>query len=368
MPWTTPTLGQVRSMTKNFVLSQLHAVSMIPNSVTRVMSDAMSGAAFLCLLYVDWLSNQLLPDTAESVWLDRHGTLWLTNADGSKGRKLGTYASGVITMTGTFGTPVPYGTQLTGGISGILFQTQEVATIGAGPTPISVRALSVGAAGNLAAGSGMTLAVAIAGVDGQATVVSMDGGTDPETDDELRARVLERIQNPPMGGDADDYVEWSLAVGGVTRAWSAPNEMGIGTVTVRFMMDDLRSTNDGFPLDDDVAAVQAYLDTVRPVCVKDFFVEAPIAYPVDFTIADLEPGDAGTRAAVAVSVANMLHDKAAPGYALNGVLQPAQTIYAAWVSDAILNTIGVVSFDLNMADVPMPDNGHMAVLGTITYT
>ena len=81
----------------------------------------------------------------------------------------------------------------------------------------------------------------------------LDGGTDEETDEELRARVLRRIRQPPMGGDAYDYVAWALAVPGVTRAWCSPLEMGIGTVTVRFMMDDLRADNDGFPIADDIA-------------------------------------------------------------------------------------------------------------------
>jgi len=34
--------------------------------------------------------------------------------------------------------------------------------------------------------------------------------------------------------------------------------------------------------------------------------------------------------------------------------------------DAILQTPGVISFDLAMADHPVPDNGHMAVMGAAT--
>ena len=40
-----------------------------------------------------------------------------------------------------------------------------------------------------------------ANASGSATVIQMDGGTDDENDDELRVRVLRRIQQPPMGGD-----------------------------------------------------------------------------------------------------------------------------------------------------------------------
>ena len=116
----------------------------------------------------------------------------------------------------------------------------------------------------------------------------MTGGADQETDDELRVRVLDRIRKPPMGGDADDYVAWALSVAGVTRAWCSPLEMGMGTVTVRFMCDDLRASNGGFPNASDVAAVQAFLDTVRPVAVKDIFVLAPTPQPISLAVRDLD--------------------------------------------------------------------------------
>ena len=86
-------------------------------------------------------------------------------------------------------------------------------------------------------------------------MVELDGGVDTENDDDLRARILFRIHQPPMGGDADDYVAWALSVPGVTRAWAA-TEMGIGTVTVRFMMDELRADQDGFPNGDDIVMVE----------------------------------------------------------------------------------------------------------------
>src|ERR1700754_757893 len=107
MPWATPTLKEVRRLTRDYVTSQLGASSMIPNSVLRIMSDSMSGLAHLTLLYIDWLSKQLLPDTAETEWLDRHGVIWLTNADGSKGRKAASFAQGRVLMTGVAGRIIP---------------------------------------------------------------------------------------------------------------------------------------------------------------------------------------------------------------------------------------------------------------------
>lgn len=367
MPWQTPTLTELRTLNRNNVVAQLRSVPLIQNSGLRITADANAGLAYLALLYLDWLARQLLPDTAEGPWLDRHANIWIG------GRKQAAFASGSITVTGIPGYPVPSGTILNGtAIDGsqVQFQITAQITVGSGATPANVAALTPGAVGNLAPGSPIAFNASVPGVDGGATVVALAGGVDQETDDELRVRVLDRIQEPPMGGDADDYVQWALKVPGVTRAWLSPKEMGIGTVTLRFMMDDLRATSNpltnGFPTSDDVAFVAAYIDTVRPVAVKDRYIVAPIPEPISFTITDLSGDDASLRAAIANSVTAMLATMAKPAYALNGVGQSAQTIYSAWVSDAIYNTAGVDYFDLTMSDHVMPTNGSLAVLGTIT--
>ena len=82
MPWSTPTLKVTRGLVRDYVLSQLGAKAMIPNSALRIMSDAMAALGNLAYLYLDWLAKQLMPDTAEKIWLDRFGVIWLTNADG----------------------------------------------------------------------------------------------------------------------------------------------------------------------------------------------------------------------------------------------------------------------------------------------
>ena len=365
MAWSTPTLRQVRIMIRDDIMAALSGAVLIGNSVMRVMSDAQAGLAHLVLRYIDWLARQFLPDTAETEWLDRHGDIWLVNADGSVGRKPATLATGIVILTGVAGTIVASGTQLEG--VDVSYETTEQVTLGSDETHVAVRALDGGTAGNLEADETLSLIDETFGIDSLATVVVLEGGVDEESDALLRARVLFRIQRPPMGGDADDYVAWTLAVPGVTRAWASPLEMGMGTVTVRFMMDALRVADGGFPNASDIADVKAYLDIKRPVAVKDFFVEAPLPEPISFTISNLDLDGASTRAAIEVSVRAMLHERGAPGYARNGVPQEAQVIYAAWVSEAILNSAGVNYFDLIMEDHLMPSPGHMAVLGSVAY-
>ncbi|MBT1509398.1 baseplate J/gp47 family protein [Bradyrhizobium sp. SRL28] len=356
MPWSTPTLKEVRGLVRDNIRASLPgADASVPNSVLRVLSDAQGGLCHLTLQYIDWLSLQLLPDTAEGEWLDRHGAIWLVNSDGTIGRKQATFAEGWADFNGD-GTnaTVPMGTQLVG-VQNVSYETTEEIVVGTLPTPANVRALDSGIIGNLEPGTRLGLMSDIPGVT---SVVSglITGGVDTESDDDLRKRILHRIQNPPMGGAQADYVTWALAVPGVTRAWAAP-EQGIGTITVRFLMDVLRAADDGWPYPTDVIAVKDYIDLMRPVTVKDSYVVAPIKQFIDVTVMNLVPDTA--QGAVEESIRDMLFEKAAPG----------QTIYAAWISYAIMNAPTVQSFQMTLPteDYVMPSLGHMAVLGTLLF-
>lgn len=360
MPWSTPSLKQVRILVRDSVRAYLPgADACIPNSVLRVVSDNQGAMCHLTLQYLDWLSLQLLPDTAETTFLDRHANIWLINADGSIGRKPPTLAVGTVTVTGVNGAILPIGQQMTAaGINGAAYETVEQAVLeNEVPTMVLVRALDPGTIGNQTEGATLALFNQPLNVDSTATVVELLNGTDQETDDELRARILERIQKPPMGGDADDFVEWTLSYPGVTRAWCYPLEMGIGTVSVRFMMDDLRADNDGFPLPVDVANVTNYLNTVRPVAIKDFFCEAPIPYPVNVHITWLDPDNAAARNAITASLVDVFMLRTSPG----------QTWYRAWTDQAIINAVGVNAYDLDATDAVMPSPGYMPICGDITY-
>jgi uncharacterized phage protein gp47/JayE len=355
MPWETPSLRDTRRLSRDYVASYLPGSdASVGNSIARVLADNNGGLAHLNLRYLDWQALQLLPDTAETEFLDRHGQIWLG------GRKAATFAAGHVTVTGINGTILPIASRMQGG-NGVPYETLAQITVGSGPTDVSVRALTPGIIGNLDAGANLGLTTVIAGVDGTATVLGISGGVDREDDDSLRDRVLFRIRRPPMGGSNDDYVRWARSVPGVTRAWNAPLEMGIGTTTVRFMMDELRADPDpdidGFPLPADIASVQAYLDTVRPVAVKDIFVAAPIPFDIDFTITMLEDDSTATQAAINASVKQMLKERAVPG----------QQIWKSWITEAVSSAIGEDHHENDFVTTVMPSNGHLAVIGTILF-
>ena len=362
MPWNTPTLRKVRELARDEVSSAVGGRPMVGNNVLRVMADCMAAMAHLVLRYLDWLALQPLPDTADEDWLIRHGEIWLG------GRKLATTSQGVARITGAVGATLPQWARLSasGEIVGeeFLFETVREEFIGdGGYTDIDIRAVTPGAGGNLRAGVTMSFEDVHEGIDGGAVVqTDFIYGTDTELVEELRVRVLQRIREPPQGGAAHDYVRWTLEVPGVTRAWVAPLEMGMGTVTVRFMMDDLRADPDpmidGFPILEDVVRVQEHLDEKRPVAVKDLFVEIPLKQKIDIRVQNLIPDTPSVRAEIRDALLDMLYEKAKPG----------QTIYGPWKQQAIMNAPSVISFTTpTTEDDVMASNGHMAVLGDIVY-
>jgi len=366
MPWTTPTLRQVREMTRDDITSSLQGAAVVGNTVLRVMSDAMAGLARLVLKYLDWLALQLMPDTAETEWLDRHGQIWLVNADGSLGRKGATQASGTVGFTGVPGVMIPEGSVLIAP-TGETYETLEFKTLpdtGAQPLEIAVKSINPGASQNQPSGTLLAQSTPISGVDASVAVIDLRGGTDVESDEELRARVLARIRQPPMGGCAYDYEQWTMSIPSITRAWCAPRELGMGTVTIRFMTDALRADTGGFPLADDIKAVTDYLNRKRPVAVRDFFVQAPVPEPINFNLA-LVNDSLKARNQVATAVDAMLKERAMPAHQVNGLLVAGTTIYASWVAEAINRVTN--EFELDMEDHPMPHNGALAVLGTISY-
>jgi uncharacterized phage protein gp47/JayE len=358
MPWLTPTLRNVRELVRDGVRGSLPgADASVPNSVLRVISDAMAALAHLTLQYIDWLARQLLPDSAETEFLDRHGTIWLENSDGSRGRKLASLASGSMSATGSNGAVIPLGTRLISAALRVGYETTETATMGGTATPVKVRALDPGAQSNLDSGSVITFDPPPAGIEQNGTIITMIGGADEESDEELRARVLLRIQQPPMGGSETDYLQWTLDVPGVSRAWCAPLEQGMGTVVVRFMMDVLRADNNGIPLADDVQAVADYLNSKRPVAVKDIFVVAPIPFPIVMNISELVEDTGSVRASIEETLQDMFLEKSIPG----------GTLYRSWVDAAISEAIGENHHELVYNTTAAPTPGHLPILGSIIY-
>lgn len=319
-------------------------------SVLGVLGRVMAGAHHGLYGFINFLSNQILPDTAVTEWLERHASIYAIT------RKGASKAVGVVDMTGVAASVVPSGAEMQTA-DGITYQTTASVTFSTVTASVTVEAVEGGVAGNQVSGITLSFVSPVGGVDSEATVDAsgLTGGADLESDDSLRARLLSRIQQPPHGGADFDYVTWALEVAGVTRAWVYPLELGLGTVTVRFMMDDAYA--DGIPLAADVTAVQNYIDALRPV-TADLTVAAPVTAPMNFTISGLSPGTAEVKAAIEQELKDLLMREAVP----------AGTILISHIREAISIASGEADHALTspVADVTHT-SGQIATFGAITW-
>jgi len=277
---------------------------LLPVSNLAVLARVLAGAVHGLYGYLDWIAQQTLPDTADADALDRHAALW------GLGRLPAAFAGGHVTLSGTLGTVVPADVRLRRA-DGVEVVTTAALTLD-GSTPAAVSAVLPGVAANTAAGTALTLVSAVPGVSAAAVVAAggLTGGADAETDTALRTRVLWRLQQPPHGGCAADYLAWALAAHpAVTRAWVFPNEAGAGSVTVRVMTDG--ASSDGIPSAEVTAAVAAAIAPLRPVTAR-VVVVAPVAVPLSVTLLPT-PDTLAVRSAITAAVRDLIQREAAPG-------------------------------------------------------
>lgn len=348
MPYSRPTLQEIISRTSADAVARLGLEELLRRDDVQVLARVLSGASHSLHGHVAWLAEQVIIDTAEAEYLERWANIWGVE------RKPAAAAVGNVTITGSNGTVVPAGTSLVR-TDGVEYTTDAEATIASGTATAAVTAVVAGAAGNAVAGVAVNLTTAIAGLSSQATVASggLVSGADIETDDALRARLLARIQAPPHGGASADYVAWALEVAGVTRAWVYPAELGLGTVTVRFVRDDDASI---IPDAAEVTAVQTYIDARRPV-TADVTVAAPVAVPLNLTI-QLTPNTSVVQAAVQAELADLLRREAEPG----------GTILISHIREAISLAAGETNHVLTVPSADVTHTtGQIATLGTITW-
>lgn len=348
MTFARPTLSQLVERGRSDIETRMPgADSRLRHSLLDVLARVQAGAVAGLYGYLDWLARQLMPDTAEAEYLARWASIWGIR------RKSAVAAEATLTATGANGSVIDAGVQLTRA-DGALFTVKTAATIAAGSAAVAVVALEAGAGGDVLPGTQLTFASPVAGVNAAAIVASAEvAGAAEEGDESLLSRLLDRIQTPPQGGAESDYVAWALAQPGVTRAWCYPGWMGTGTVGLTFVMD---GRDDILPLVDDVAAVQAALDVLRPV-TAELFVFAPAAEPVDFEIR-LIPDTPDTRAAVLGELADFFSRDAEPG----------GTIYRSRISEAISLAEGEFRHVVNLPAFDFTANqGRMPMLGDVAF-
>lgn len=360
MAFTRPSLTTLRTQMRDRITSEMASAGFkvdaaIPRTLMRILADTFAGALHVLYGAVSAISRQILPDLADTDYLERHAAVYAITRQAA-GKWVGT-----VIFTGTNTTVVPVGTSVTSA-TGAVYLTTEEATISGGDDEVAAESEVAGADYNLENGQALTLGEAIAGIDSEVLVnLTTTTGTDEETDNELRERVLQRIQDTPQGGSADDYERWAREVTGVFRALAVPIARGAGTVDVYFLHDE--GTGYGIPTAPQIAEVQAYIDVLRPV-TADVDVLAPTTTTQAYTFAALSPNDAATKTAIEAELDAMYRTKALRSLA-DGTPEP---VYVSDHWQAIAAATGVVSFDLTTPSATLtPTDGQVYIRGAMTY-
>ena len=323
MALQTPDFEALRERYLQEVRNQQPTAAIGSDSDHYVRASGFAAAVESIHQHLWWLSRQVFPSTAEVEYLEQ-----LARERGLE-RKPAAVATGMLTVTGLAGTAVSAGMQWQAP-SGAGYELTGNATIGSGGSvAVPAWALIAGPSGNSDAGTALTAVASVNGITG-ATVVSMAGGSDAESDTALRERLLEVMRNAPAGGNAADYRRWALEVAGVSRAFVFGNRREVGTVDVVIMQAD------GLPASGLISQVEAYIEARRPV-TADVLVLMPTLVPVTVQAAVTLQG---------VSLASATAQASAAITAYIDAMSPGDTVYRSRLIAAIQDVPGVQSVTL----------------------
>lgn len=181
-----------------------------------------------------------------------------------------------VQVTGTDGTIVnPGDLSLVYLPTGLLYTNTTGGTVSGGVLTVSAQANSAGQIGNVSVGSTLQIVSPPTGIQTTATLTSaMADGADAETPDAYRSRLLNRLQQPPSGGNANDYRNFAFAADpSVRTALVRRFGRGLGTVDIYITTgttDIDTAVTQGLsivrvPSSGTISTVQAYYNAQAPI-------------------------------------------------------------------------------------------------------
>lgn len=274
MSFERPSLNQIFERIKSDVKTGLSITTILSRSFVGVFAKAFAGTSHVLHGHVEFIFKQLFPDTAEKQYLDRHSSIYNVT------RSQAVYTHVQAIFTGTNGRTIPAGTELQSD-TGNKYIVELDVIISSETALVSAIAIESGAKTNLSNSDPLKLVSAISGVNSEGSIFStLITGYGQELDDSLRARLMDRIQRPPSGGNANDYIQKLLEDASISRAWVFPNINGPGTVAVKFVQDSETSI---IPLQAKIDEIQSIVDIWAPV-TADVTVSGPAILALDMVI------------------------------------------------------------------------------------
>ncbi|MCQ4310925.1 baseplate J/gp47 family protein [Pseudomonas stutzeri] len=352
MPFPIPTLEQTRQQIGSDIEAHLPGTeARTRRSTLGVLAFAEAGAVQGLHAHIEHRWRNMLPDEqadAEGVerWARRY-KLWYRDPIG---------AAGQVQIAGAIGATVLAGTTLQHS-QDLIYTVRETVTLTASSGLMTVDAQTLGAAGNLPAGTRLTFLSPVTGIQAAATVTEdrLTGGTDLETLDGLRSRVHRRMAEPPQGGSLTDYETWALeSHPAITRVWATEHEQGSGSVVVRIVCDN---QDDPIPSAAVLEACAAYIAVRRPAGRRSVYVLPPVAVAQQYQIRAV-PNTVQVKAAIEAELRDLHRREAEPGgLLLLSHIREAVSIATGERDNSVLSP---------SADVQLT-TGQMATFGGITW-
>ena len=301
----------------------------------------------------EWVLAQSFPQTAQGKCLDDHAdTRGLRRLEGTKAQGALRFSVGAPAAADLL---IPKGTVCMTE-EGAAYQTAAEAVLEAGGLWVEVvaEAVETGRDGNTAAGTVTVMTACPVGVTGCTNPAPFTGGSDAESDEALRERVLESYRRLPNGANAAWYEQTAMSHEGVAEAQAVGRARGIGTVDVYIAAEH------GAPESALVEEVRADLQRRREIAV-DVQVKPPVEQAVHVT-ASVAVADGYAFEEVHARIGQML------AAFFNGRLL-GKAVRTAELSSMIFRTEGVDNMRLTSPAADMAaQQGVLPVLGTVNIT
>lgn len=273
-------------------------------------------------------------------------------------RKDGTKSTAQVTFTGTDNIVIPVGT-IVQTIGGLQYVTLFEATTVSGSADINVEATDIGNKYNIPSDTITELTMQIVGITGVNNSNPTVGGTEMETDADLYARLILKVQNPTSSGNVANYIMWALAVEGVSQVKVIPTWAGAGTVKVILLDSNKRA-----PAQSIIDSVIAYIEENRPIGATVTVmgaVEVPININATLTLA----------VSSTVEDAKLLIEmQLAEYFKTLAFIDPI--VRYTQIANVILDTANVLdysNFTVNGGSANIQiDSGSVAILGSVVVT
>ena len=222
---------------------------LLPKSFIVVLAKILAAIYIIPFKLCGWFLLQIFPDTAsyDKVYVLGHIIQPLVKLGDQFGvarpMEGKAWQGNVLVKRTEENRSVVLGTQLKSDITGFIYCVSESTELTADETEVSVYCTENGLAGNLTDGDTLTFVNPIDFAEKEATVKeTTQTGTDDETEESYRRRVINRYSMQPQGGALADYRTWAYDVAGVLQTYPYNDENSPGGVVIY-----VAGTTDLFP-------------------------------------------------------------------------------------------------------------------------